>query len=368
MANKTVFFIVSVVGIYASYLIFSIFQENISKSRFGPENEKFRFTSFLLFCQSITDVIIVKIEYSWIAAAVMGAMYCSNTALQYVSFPTSVLAKSCKPIPVMLMGLIVLGKKQTTTKYICVSLITGGIAVFMMAGGSGKHKAESSDSLYGLILLTLSLTLDGIIGPLQERVQSKYKPMPKHMMYYTNAWSSFFLFFILILTGDGINGLKFCSRHPELTPSPRSWDRTSSTSGPLQERVQSKYKPMPKHMMYYTNAWSSFFLFFILILTGDGINGLKFCSRHPEIIWQILAYSVTSVVGQNFIYLSLYYFGSLTTSIITTTRKFFTILISVIYFGNALSETQWLGVAIVFLGLVIDAVPFNRLSTKSKTQ
>lgn len=44
------------------------------------------------------------------------------------------------------------------------------------------------------------------------------------------------------------------------------------------------------------------------------------------------------------------YFGPLTCSIITTTRKFFTILASVILFSNPISGLQWMGTIFVFLG------------------
>ena len=43
-------------------------------------------------------------------------------------------------------------------------------------------------------------------------------------------------------------------------------------------------------------------------------------------------------------------FGPLPCSIITTTRKCFTVLASVIFFGNSLSGQQWIGAALVFTG------------------
>ena len=49
-------------------------------------------------------------------------------------------------------------------------------------------------------------------------------------------------------------------------------------------------------------------------------------------------------------------FGPLTCSIITTTRKFFTILASVLLFGNSLIVRQWFGVVFVFTGLALDTI------------
>ena len=57
---------------------------------------------------------------------------------------------------------------------------------------------------------------------------------------------------------------------------------------------------------------------------------------------------------QNFIFMTVTTFGPLTCSIITTTRKFFTILGSVIIFQHPMSSRQWLGTTLVFVGLGLD--------------
>lgn len=53
------------------------------------------------------------------------------------------LGKSCKPIPVMVMGAF-LGKKYPLKKYLNVALIVAGVALFMQSGsGAGKPGGES---------------------------------------------------------------------------------------------------------------------------------------------------------------------------------------------------------------------------------
>lgn len=56
-----------------------------------------------------------------------------------------------------------------------------------------------------------------------------------------------------------------------------------------------------------------------------------------------------------FIFLTVTSFGPLTYSIVTTTRKFFTILGSVIIFQNPMSARQWIGTVFVFIGLGLDS-------------
>ena len=48
-------------------------------------------------------------------------------------------------------------------------------------------------------------------------------------------------------------------------------------------------------------------------------------------------------------------FGPLTCSIFTTTRKFFTILGSVLIFGHTMIGRQWVGTVLVFIGLGMDS-------------
>lgn len=91
-----------------------------------------------------------------------------------------------------------------------------------------------------------------------------------------------------------------------------------------------------------------------MIVTGQGLHGIQFCLEFPEIIPQLLLFAISSGIGQTFIYLTLRKFGSLACSLVTTTRKFFTILLSVLLFGNEITDAQWIGVVIVFIGLGLD--------------
>lgn len=55
-----------------------------------------------------------------------------------------------------------------------------------------------------------------------------------------------------------------------------------------------------------------------------------------------------------FIYTMVVNFGSLMCSVVTTTRKFFTVLASLIIFGHAMSTQQVIGTVLVFAGLMAD--------------
>lgn len=93
-----------------------------------------------------------------------------------------------------------------------------------------------------------------------------------------------------------------------------------------------------------------------MVAMGQLMPAIDFCTRYPSIMVDILGYTALSAVGQMFIYMMISSFGSLVCSVTTTTRKFFTILVSVLYYGHALTDRQWLGVALVFAGLGLDVI------------
>lgn len=71
----------------------------------------------------------------------------------------------------------------------------------------------------------------------------------------------------------------------------------------------------------------------------------------------ILLYSVSSAVGQNFVYFTVTEFGPLILTTVTTVRKIFSTLYSVFRTpSNTLSPMQWGGCSMVFAGLLGDIV------------
>ncbi|KFQ16364.1 Solute carrier family 35 member B1, partial [Leptosomus discolor] len=174
----------------------------------GAKQEKFKYALTLVFIQCVINAAFAKLlirffdavkadrTRSWLYAACslsyLGAMVSSNSALQFVSYPTQVLGKSCKPIPVMLLGVTLLRKKYPPAKYLCVLLIVAGVALFLY---KPKKGAGSDDHVfgYGELLLLLSLTLDGLTGVSQDHMRAHYQTGSNHMMLNVNLWSTLFL-------------------------------------------------------------------------------------------------------------------------------------------------------------------------------
>ena len=54
------------------------------------------------------------------------AMLASNSALQFVSYPTQVIGKSIKPVPVLIFGVLFAGKRYPLLKYLAILMVVLG--------------------------------------------------------------------------------------------------------------------------------------------------------------------------------------------------------------------------------------------------
>lgn len=143
----------------------------------------------------------------------MGSTFCSVRSLRYVIFPIQVLAKSCKPVPVMIMGAF-MGKKYSLQKYINVILIVSGVALFM-SGGSSKHKNNAEDSgageqLIGIMLLFISLCFDGGTGAYEDKLMSVHSVGPFDLMYNIQLGKTILAFLGLLIFNEMHLFLKMC--------------------------------------------------------------------------------------------------------------------------------------------------------------
>jgi UDP-galactose transporter B1 len=125
-------------------------------------------------------------------------------------------------------------------------------------------------------------------------------------------------------------------------------------TGAIQERMRAATRPSAQHMMLAMNWWSSVMLVAAIIVTGEGKEFLAFAFKHPELYWHLILLALAGAFGQLFIFMMVSGYGPLPCSIVTTTRKFFTVLFSILFLGNAITGRQWFGTLLVFTGLFAD--------------
>lgn len=208
-------------------------------------------------------------------------------ALRYITYPTQVIAKSSKPIPVMLIGVLLAHKRYTVQKYFFVLMIVVGVIMFIYKDGKGD--ADQANDSIGLWLVGMSLLSDGVLGAIEDRMRSKTKPSTFDFMFSINMYSTIFL--------------------------------TVAT-----------------------------------IAIGEISNFYEFAVKYPDVLTKIGSAAVVGSMGQIFIFMMISEFGPLPCSIVTTTRKFFTVLISVFVMGNSLTMRQVIATAVVFTALFADAL------------
>lgn len=113
-------------------------------------------------------------------------------------------------------------------------------------------------------------------------------------------------------------------------------------------------KPHVFETMYVMSSWQAFFSFLVLIVFREGRGGVEFCMENPEVISLMVWPALIEAVGQSFIYELVIYHGPFFTTVITTLRKFITVILSVVLFGHSISMTQWVAISMVFVGCFID--------------
>jgi len=311
-------FVICGVGIFVCYFYYGILQEKITRGKYGEGETEEKFTCILalVWAQCVVNYLYAVVmsktvlqqgedstKSSYYAACsftYLLAMVSSNKALSWVNYPTQVVGKSCKPIPVMVLGVLVGRKRYPLLKYLFTLMIVIGVALFMYKDKAAKAASDEGSNIgIGELLLILSLTCDGLTGAVQERMKAEH----------------------------------------------------GTKSG---------------HMMKAMNLWSMGYLGIALLYTGEGLEFFSFVQRHPTVLWQISTFSIASALGQFFIFMCVTEFGPLPCSIITTTRKFFTVLASVVFFGNSLITRQWLGTVLVFAGIFLDGL-YGKQKPKSST-
>jgi len=145
--------------------------------------------------------------FALIAFSYASAMWCSTRALRFVNYPTQVLGKSCKAVPIVLVSTI-LGKKYTCYQYLSISLVVGGVAIFNLYKASSHKHAEHTSTLYGLSLVGASLLFDGLTGALEDKVITKlgwgHGKGTFQLMLFINFWAVPITFVLTCLEVGGM--------------------------------------------------------------------------------------------------------------------------------------------------------------------
>ncbi|KAK9462753.1 UAA transporter family-domain-containing protein [Lipomyces oligophaga] len=307
--------VISVGGIYASFLTWAVLQERISTTPYGPERLTFRYSLVIntvqSFCAAVVGLVYtiytshrdrtsasvfpnskIFFQYGLVATTSSLASPFGYASLDHIDYLTLLLGKSCKLLPVMLLHVVLFRRKYSWSKYAVVFAVTFGVSMFTIYQPTNAAKVasssnRSSSSLYGLFLLSINLLFDGLTNSTQDHI---FQTQP-------------------------------------------------SISGPK--------------MMCGINVMATVLttLFLLSPLSTQLADSIQFFRLYPAVLRDILLFSLCGAIGQIFIFFTLSKFGSLTLVTVTVTRKMMSMLLSVIWFNHKLSLGQWFGVLLVFGGV-----------------
>ena len=289
-------------GLNVCFVIWGLLQERMLTQPYN--GEYFMYSYGLVFLNRLGGLILsgaliyhLKIEmvksplweFSFPSVANMLSSWCQYEALRYVSFPTAMLAKAFKVVPVMLMGKFMHNKTYETYEYTSASVVGFGLYLFLDSAEHIDFKQnvwgdpESITGAWcGVVLLLLFLAFDSFTGQWQARMFNLHKQMsPLQMMLVMNAFSSIFAFITLV-------------HQEELSPT------------------------------------------------------LEYAYAHSEFMLHLVLFIVFSTVGQIFIFYTVKNFGAVVFSIIMSVRILLSTLISCFVYSHPITELGFVGIILVF--------------------
>uniref|UniRef100_A0A182IP24 Adenosine 3'-phospho 5'-phosphosulfate transporter 1 n=1 Tax=Anopheles atroparvus TaxID=41427 RepID=A0A182IP24_ANOAO len=298
-------------GLMGSYLTWGVLQEKIMTQEYeGPEKRKahFKDSQFLVFSNRVLGFMITAVylvakrqfrhraplyKYSYASFSNIMSAWFQYEALKFVNFPTQVLAKSCKIIPVMMMGKIISRNKYEFYEYLTAIMISVGM-IFFLTGSADESKASAMTTLTGVLLLTFYMIFDS----------------------FTSNW---------------------------------------------QGELFKSYSMSSIQMMCGVNLFSTLFTGASLAMQGGFYSSLVFAVDHPKFVIDCVILSISSAIGQLFIFYTIATFGAVVFTIIMTLRQAIAILLSCLIYQHRISFLGVLGVLIVFLAIFLRVYCNQRL-------
>lgn len=143
----------------------------------------------------------------------VGTIGLSNASLGYLNYPTQVLFKCCKLIPVLVGGVFIQGKRYTCLDLLAAVLMSIGLATFILT----DTKISPSFSITGVVLISVALLFDAIVGNVQEKAMATYATPNSEIMMFSYSIGSVLLLLILAATQQLVPAVDFCAKNPAKT-------------------------------------------------------------------------------------------------------------------------------------------------------
>ncbi|XP_045157914.2 adenosine 3'-phospho 5'-phosphosulfate transporter 2-like [Mercenaria mercenaria] len=221
--TSSVQFVILCAATFFFYLIYGYFQELIFRLKeFRPHGWYLTLVQFGCYtCFGLIEMVCTgdktrKIPmkmYCLLAFLTVATMGLSNTSVGYLNYPTQVIFKCCKLIPVMIGGVLIQGKRYSPLDVTAMLMMVVGLILFTLADNS----VSPSFNTYGVILICLALCADGLIGNFQEKTLKQFSAANSEMVFYSYSLGFVYILVGILLLGDIVSAFKVCQLYPVQT-------------------------------------------------------------------------------------------------------------------------------------------------------
>lgn len=289
-------------GIYTAFLYYGSLQEDVFRFISPSDGSKFTQAWLLQVLEALANVVV-----GFVGTQVTGPTKNIPLRMFGISGAAQVSAKACTSLALangLSFPVATLAKSGKMAPVMAGSLLLGGatytireyLQVAAIIGGAaivslGKKKGASGESsAMGVFYIVLSLALDGVTAGFQKRLKT--------------------------------------------------------------ETAKVGVKPKPYDFMFWTNFFMCLTALAVALPLGEITSGGKFLIANPEMATKIGRFAVCSAVGQYFIFYTVANFDPLVLSTVTTTRKIFSVLLSIFLKGHSLSAMGWSGITLACSGIL----------------
>eukprot|EP00080_Pristionchus_pacificus_P017906 PDM77926.1 pst-2 [Pristionchus pacificus] len=148
--------------------------------------------------------------YVILAFFTVATMGLSNASIGYLNYPTQVIFKCCKLIPVLIGGMIIQGKRYGLLDVTAAVMMSVGLIMFTLADSAVSPMFDPR----GYVMICGALLADAVIGNLQEKNMKKYGGSSNEMVLYSYSIGAAYIFVLTLLSGEFFEAFAFFAEHP----------------------------------------------------------------------------------------------------------------------------------------------------------
>eukprot|EP01084_Bolivina_argentea_P072590 131810_1 len=175
---------------------------------------------------SITSPRAPILNYVLLSTFTFGGMFCTNSGLQYISYPTRIIFKGAKPVPTMIMEYLYVGKIFSFSEVISVIILVIGIIIFSSADAASKSGQSGSNS-YGYLFMVGGVIFDSFTSNFEKKnIFKKHKATHCEAMFFASSFG--FVWSLVVLIATDVNMLYDGFHFFITTPEAIAWLMLSS--------------------------------------------------------------------------------------------------------------------------------------------